>query len=90
MATISAAMRICEELEVQVGTFVGHVTRFEDGLVCLSEGDCAMFREWDSLGGPGCSGSMLGSRQISNPRPCMSLEIAGPDLWRHPAALPHG
>ncbi|CAJ1434125.1 unnamed protein product [Effrenium voratum] len=30
MATISAAMRICEELEVQVGTFVGHVTRFED------------------------------------------------------------
>lgn len=30
LATISAATRICEELEVQVGTFVGHVTRFED------------------------------------------------------------
>jgi len=30
LATLSAATRICEELEVQVGTFVGHVTRFED------------------------------------------------------------
>jgi len=30
LATLSASLRICEELEVQVGTFVGHVTRFED------------------------------------------------------------
>ena len=29
LATLSASLRICEELEVQVGTFVGHVTRFE-------------------------------------------------------------
>ncbi|CAE7482691.1 unnamed protein product [Symbiodinium pilosum] len=30
LATLSASLRICEELEVQLGTFVGHVTRFED------------------------------------------------------------
>eukprot|EP00930_Biecheleria_cincta_P026062 TRINITY_DN18435_c0_g1_i2.p1 TRINITY_DN18435_c0_g1~~TRINITY_DN18435_c0_g1_i2.p1 ORF type:complete len:954 (-),score=282.37 TRINITY_DN18435_c0_g1_i2:39-2594(-) len=30
LSSVSAAQRICEELEVQLGTFVGYVTRFED------------------------------------------------------------
>ncbi|CAE8645356.1 unnamed protein product, partial [Polarella glacialis] len=30
LAAVSAAQRVCDELEVQPGTFVGHVTRFED------------------------------------------------------------